>query len=238
MSRVGATGRARARFLAPTAPLAGQAEGAEPLRVPPETSAVRIDGVLDEEAWRRALRVELGYEFRPAENVTAPVRVECLVTHDPPVGPFGGLDRRFADVHESRSWNAWLESEALSSGFRADLGFVPRVDFAAAEGGVEGVRWGKAGAFLSQAEAGVGYGRGENDDGVFADQTVEARVRFDGPYRLRFRAEFRRARQRYRTSQILFSYTIDPRRSSSWCTRGVARSGSARGSHRPTARSS
>ena len=51
-------------------------------RIPRASSAIRIDGVLDEQAWRDALRVELNVEVQPAENVPAPVRTEALVTYD------------------------------------------------------------------------------------------------------------------------------------------------------------
>jgi hypothetical protein len=51
-------------------------------RIPRATSPIRVDGVLDEQAWNDALRVELNYEVQPAENVPAPVRTEALVTYD------------------------------------------------------------------------------------------------------------------------------------------------------------
>ncbi len=50
--------------------------------VPRATSEVRVDGVLDEPAWRDALRLELGYEVEPGENVPPPVSTEVLLTHD------------------------------------------------------------------------------------------------------------------------------------------------------------
>jgi hypothetical protein len=46
------------------------------------TSPVKIDAVLDEEAWRDALTMELPYEIAPGENAPAPVRTECWVTYD------------------------------------------------------------------------------------------------------------------------------------------------------------
>jgi len=45
-------------------------------------SAVRIDGVLDEEAWLRATLVPLDYEWMPGENVAPPVKTDGLVTYD------------------------------------------------------------------------------------------------------------------------------------------------------------
>jgi hypothetical protein len=61
------------------------AAGAPPLRrleVTRATSAIKIDGVLDEAAWKSALVIDLPYEWFPGDNVTPPVRTEALVTFD------------------------------------------------------------------------------------------------------------------------------------------------------------
>jgi len=53
-----------------------------PYSVPKAASSVKIDGVLDEEAWVHARVLELNYEISPRENVTPPVRTEVLLTYD------------------------------------------------------------------------------------------------------------------------------------------------------------
>ena len=45
-------------------------------------SAIKIDGVLDEEAWRGAVDVPVSWEWSPGDNVPAPVKTQCLVTYD------------------------------------------------------------------------------------------------------------------------------------------------------------
>jgi hypothetical protein len=50
--------------------------------VPRATSEVAIDGVIDEQAWRDALTLELKYEVRPGENTEPPVRTTVFVTYD------------------------------------------------------------------------------------------------------------------------------------------------------------
>lgn len=45
-------------------------------------SAVRVDGILDEEAWAGSTAVELPYEIFPGDNVPSPVKTECLLTYD------------------------------------------------------------------------------------------------------------------------------------------------------------
>jgi hypothetical protein len=45
-------------------------------------SRIKIDGVLDEEAWKYPEKIELPFEWMPGDNLPAPVRTECLVTYD------------------------------------------------------------------------------------------------------------------------------------------------------------
>lgn len=53
-----------------------------PFHVPECSSGVRVDGVLDDTAWVNALTLELKYEVRPGENISAPVKTEVLLTYD------------------------------------------------------------------------------------------------------------------------------------------------------------
>jgi len=46
------------------------------------TSAVRVDGVLDEAAWRDALTYDLPYEWQPGDNTPPPVATDFLLTYD------------------------------------------------------------------------------------------------------------------------------------------------------------
>jgi hypothetical protein len=75
LSGAGAQARQQARP-APTLPTPGS------YRIPRATSQVEIDAVLDEQAWRDALTVELNYEVQPGENTPAPVCTQALVTFD------------------------------------------------------------------------------------------------------------------------------------------------------------
>lgn len=59
----------------------GEATGT-PFRVPRVAGDVRVDGVLDEAAWRDALALELAYEVEPGENTPAPMATTCLVAYD------------------------------------------------------------------------------------------------------------------------------------------------------------
>ncbi|HEY3384795.1 MAG TPA: DUF5916 domain-containing protein [Vicinamibacterales bacterium] len=50
--------------------------------VPRATSEIRIDGVLDEPAWKTAAVVLVSNEWAPGDNIPAPVKTECLITFD------------------------------------------------------------------------------------------------------------------------------------------------------------
>jgi len=54
----------------------------QPLEVPRTDAKFVIDGVLDEDAWRSALAIELPFEVAPGDNPPAPVRTEVLLTYD------------------------------------------------------------------------------------------------------------------------------------------------------------
>jgi hypothetical protein len=46
------------------------------------TSAIKVDGELDEKAWDDATVIKVLYEWLPGDNVPAPVDTDCLVTFD------------------------------------------------------------------------------------------------------------------------------------------------------------
>lgn len=62
---------------ASTPPLAAPAFG-----VTPATSAIAIDGVLDDPAWASATVIPVRFEYQPGENVAPPVRTDGLLTFD------------------------------------------------------------------------------------------------------------------------------------------------------------
>ena len=48
-------------------------------RIPRVNSHIKVDAVLDEDVWQKAVVVEANIEVRPAENVPAPVNTEALM---------------------------------------------------------------------------------------------------------------------------------------------------------------
>jgi len=65
--------------------VSGQAPSAPPepeYHVERATSAITIDGVLDEQAWKDATVIPVNREWFPGDNVDAPVKTEALITYD------------------------------------------------------------------------------------------------------------------------------------------------------------
>jgi hypothetical protein len=54
----------------------------EPKTVPRVESEIKIDGVMDEEAWKSALKFEPSVEISPGENTDAPVHTEVFLLYD------------------------------------------------------------------------------------------------------------------------------------------------------------
>ena len=54
----------------------------DPYAIPSSNGNVKIDAVLDDQAWQEAFVMDLNYELEPGENVPPPVRTEVLLTYD------------------------------------------------------------------------------------------------------------------------------------------------------------
>jgi hypothetical protein len=55
---------------------------AQHFTVTPATSPIKVDGVLEEQAWADAVVIKLPYEWLPGDNIPSPVDTDCLVTFD------------------------------------------------------------------------------------------------------------------------------------------------------------
>jgi hypothetical protein len=60
----------------------GDGSKENPFIVPAAAKPVKIDGVLDEEAWGTALVLGIDYEIQPGENIAPPVKTDVLITFD------------------------------------------------------------------------------------------------------------------------------------------------------------
>jgi len=48
----------------------------------PASTKIKVDGVLDDEAWSKAEVIKLPYEWLPGDNIPAPVDTDCMLTYD------------------------------------------------------------------------------------------------------------------------------------------------------------
>jgi hypothetical protein len=67
-------------------------KGKVPHRIPKIDGKIRIDGVLDDDAWQKALKLEIKYEVWPGENIPAPVKTDVYLA--------------FSSTHLYAAWKA------------------------------------------------------------------------------------------------------------------------------------
>ncbi len=98
-----------------------------------------------------------------------------------PRGSFSG-HAIFVDLNDqTRDWTLRSTYEERSAGFRADSGFVPRVDFRDLKASVQRQLYGKPGAFLNTTYLSIFVERTEDMQGRLTDQILEAYAIAQGP---------------------------------------------------------
>lgn len=106
---------------------------------------------------------------------------ELAATYDQPTGEFDG-SAFFANYeHSERTWAAWAWHERYTTGFRADLGFVPRVDASNSGFGAQYRLLGEKGDWYTRLTFGAEPWRTTDHTGRVTDQAVAAFVRYEGP---------------------------------------------------------
>jgi hypothetical protein len=109
------------------------------------------------------------------------------VDYNQPKESFGGNGTWIDYQHITEKWMAFGSYEAYDSGFRADTGFVPRVDVRTFAGQAQRSWFRGAGAWFNTLDVGV-LGLRTTDDGwTLTDQTVAAYVNYTGPFQTQFR---------------------------------------------------
>ena len=95
--------------------------------------------------------------------------------------PFGGDALVTSFLHVSRNW--WVDANYrdIASDFRADYGFIPRVDIRNANGSVGRRFWGKPDGWYNYIEFGIYGSRTQDHQGTLTDQTIALRASYNGP---------------------------------------------------------
>jgi hypothetical protein len=114
-----------------------------------------------------------------------------------PTREFGGFGGNFLYSHEQRSWNGWVYIENLDQGFRADAGFIPRVDERGIEVGAQRHLYGQADSWYTRLHYGIEATRIVSMDGTVTDLDVELNGTYQGPLQSESDAQLRFTRERY-----------------------------------------
>jgi len=101
---------------------------------------------------------------------------------DQPGGRFDGSAIVARYSHDSRSWNWDVRYEDLGRGFRADMGFEPRVDTRFLKARASHVWWGGDGSFFSRLALGANRDETRDHNGLDLDRTSEIWLSASGPW--------------------------------------------------------
>ncbi|MEE4271493.1 MAG: DUF5916 domain-containing protein [Thermoanaerobaculales bacterium] len=110
---------------------------------------------------------------------------EIAETFDQDHDAFTGhaVEARFR--HQSRNWFGQLNYEEYSPGFRADAGFIPRVDTRMATALGQRTFWGERNDWYTNINVGAFVSRTENHDGELTDEFYQLFGAVNGPWQSR-----------------------------------------------------
>jgi hypothetical protein len=98
-----------------------------------------------------------------------------------PRGFFSDRALSLAYLHEARDWNWWAKYEDLGRDFRADVGFIPRVDLKTKEAGGRRIIWGDSGKWFRKWIFTLKGSVSHDHDGLLTDRMLEATCEYNGP---------------------------------------------------------
>lgn len=123
--------------------------------------------------------------FRPSPSDTIRFQVLGSRSHLPsvfageeeqPEGSFSGHALAARYIHQSRQWRYWGTYDDVAEDFRADLGFMPQVDFRRGVAGTQRTWWGDEGTFYNRINWGGDWDLTEDQKGRELEQEVETYV--------------------------------------------------------------
>ena len=128
------------------------------------------------------------YRFRESDSIRFQVLGsqslypdEIAEDFDQPMGDFDGQSYLLSYVHDSRNLAGWVRYEDVGEGFRADMGFMPQVDFREAVAGLEHHWWGESGDWYNRLSAGGEYSHSEDQSGQLLSEEYDVWGVFQGP---------------------------------------------------------
>ncbi|MEM7356503.1 MAG: hypothetical protein AAF657_37150, partial [Acidobacteriota bacterium] len=100
---------------------------------------------------------------------------------DQPTGTFDDDALKLVFIHNDRDWRWWALYEDLGEGFRADMGFIPRVGIRHGRTGVRRTWWGERDDWFTEIQVAGNLDRVEDQGGRRLEQTYETWARVRGP---------------------------------------------------------
>lgn len=109
-----------------------------------------------------------------------------------------GGDALYAEfMHFGRNWLYILNYEDRSPDFRADYGYIPRVDFRRGTGGVGYTFWGERGDWFNQIRIMLHGNLIYDHDGDLTDRSANISAQYQGPLQSTFVTQYERTREFY-----------------------------------------
>lgn len=128
--------------------------------------------------------------FRPTEQDTFAVQMLRSTTEYPLAlatergltqGEIDDWAGRASYEHEGRNWEVYTSYESIGRDFRADMGFMPQVNYRKAVAGLRHTWVGNEEDWYQNIEFGGDWDQTEDQDGNLLEREVEANVEFSGP---------------------------------------------------------
>ncbi|MCB1033791.1 MAG: carbohydrate binding family 9 domain-containing protein, partial [Acidobacteria bacterium] len=136
----------------------------------------------------RVLGADGFYRFNASDTLrfqalTSRTRYPDLLAEDfdQPAEKLSDEAYRLGYNHDSRNWEWYAAYEDIGRGFRADLGFMPRVDFTFLLGGVQRIWWGEEGDWFNRISFGGDYDRTSDQSGQLLEEEYEIFFNYRGP---------------------------------------------------------
>jgi hypothetical protein len=98
-----------------------------------------------------------------------------------PKDSFASLAINLSYRHESRNWNWWATYDNLGRDFRADVGFIPRVDTRTTTLGLRRILWGKADSWYRKLLFTIEGYHTDDHAGKLTDRSLAVRGEINGP---------------------------------------------------------
>jgi hypothetical protein len=128
---------------------------------------------------------------------------------------FGGYGLHAQYDHFARLYRAFVSYQDLSPDFRADSGFIPRVDVKTGEAQYQRIFYGTKQTWYAQASFGLHGLRTEDHDGTLTDQNLEAFGTLNGPLQSAYEAHIQKIKEFFRGTTFdedrqTLSFAINP----------------------------